>query len=73
MIVYVKGKENYKNVEEIIKSHIVFEQMHPFADGNGRTGRILMNIQMLNQEYPLLIIHEGKEQQEYYKWFNKSK
>lgn len=49
--------------------HIQFEKIHPFEDGNGRTGRILMNIQRLKLELPLLIIHEGNEQMEYYKWF----
>ncbi len=56
--------------EELIKRwHIQFEDIHPFQDGNGRTGRILMNIQRLKRGLPLLIIHEGKEQMEYYKWF----
>lgn len=58
------------NIEKEIKEwHILFEKIHPFEDGNGRTGRILMNIQRLKLGLPLLIIHEGKEQQEYYKWF----
>ncbi len=56
--------------EDLIKRwHIQFEKIHPFEDGNGRTGRIIMNIQRLKIGLPLLIIHEGKEQQEYYKWF----
>jgi fido (protein-threonine AMPylation protein) len=56
--------------EELIKKwHIRFEKIHPFEDGNGRVGRILMNIQRLKIGLPLLIIHEGEEQQEYYKWF----
>lgn len=49
--------------------HIEFEKIHPFEDGNGRTGRILMNIQRLRCGLPLLIIHTGEEQQNYYKWF----
>lgn len=53
----------------IKKWHIRFEKIHPFEDGNGRTGRILMNIQRINSGLPLLIIHEGEEQMEYYKWF----
>jgi len=58
------------NVEEGIKNwHIAFEKIHPFEDGNGRVGRILMNIQRSAIGLPLLIIHEGAEQQEYYKWF----
>ncbi len=56
--------------EKLIKDwHIRFEKIHPFEDGNGRTGRIIMNIQRLNQGLPLLVIHEGKEQFDYYKWF----
>jgi len=53
----------------IKQSHIRFEEIHPFEDGNGRIGRILMNIQRLKIGLPVLIIHEGKEQMEYYKWF----
>lgn len=55
--------------ERIRKWHVKFEHIHPFRDGNGRVGRILMNIQRINRGLALLIIHEGKEQFEYYKWF----
>ena len=63
------SKKEKINYEEIKNFHIDFENLHPFRDGNGRTGRILMNIQMINSNLPLLIIHQGEEQQEYYKWF----
>ena len=60
----------YPTSEDLIKRwHIKFEHIHPFSDGNGRTGRILMNAQRLKSKLPILIIHEGKEQFEYYKWF----
>lgn len=60
--------------EELIKRwHIEFEKIHPFEDGNGRVGRIIMNIQRIAIGLPILIIHEGKEQQEYYKWFKEKK
>lgn len=49
--------------------HVEFEKIHPFEDGNGRTGRILMNWERIQCGLPLLIIHEGDEQLEYYKWF----
>ena len=52
------------------KLHIEYERIHPFVDGNGRTGRMFMNWQRIKRlKKPLLIIHTGEEQQEYYKWF----
>ena len=56
--------------EWIRKWHVKFESIHPFEDGNGRVGRILMNMQRLRLGLPLLIIHEGPEQNEYYEWFS---
>lgn len=50
-------------------AHIRFEGIHPFIDGNGRIGRIIMNWHRVKNRLPTLTIHEGKEQQEYYKWF----
>jgi Fic family protein len=49
--------------------HVEYEKIHPFIDGNGRTGRMFMNWQRLRTGLPLLIIYTGVEQQEYYEWF----
>lgn len=59
--------ENYaNNVDEsldplirVIVSHYQFEAIHPFRDGNGRTGRILMIIQLIQYgllQFPVLYI-----------------
>lgn len=49
-------------------SHIDFEHIHPFVDGNGRTGRMLMWWMEINQgKKPTLILNSKK--QDYYKWF----
>jgi Fic family protein len=53
----------------IKRAHIRFERIHPFVDGNGRIGRIVMNLQRVYNGLPLLIIHTGKEQEKYYEWF----
>lgn len=46
----------YKVFEREAKFHIRFERIHPFNDGNGRTGRILMNYNLLKQGMaPVLI------------------
>lgn len=45
--------------EREAKFHIEFERIHPFEDGNGRTGRIIMNKQLVDNELgPVLITNE---------------
>ena len=58
-----------KYVEEWIKqAHQQYINIHPFVDGNGRTGRMFMNWSRVKMGLPLLIICE-EDKQEYYKWF----
>ena len=52
------------------KAHVLFENQHPFEDGNGRVGRIIYNWHRLKLGRPLHIIHVGEEQQAYMMWFS---
>lgn len=54
--------------------HVEYERIHPFVDGNGRTGRMFMNWQRLKiTQEPLLIIHAGTfAHEEYYSWFEET-
>ena len=62
-------KSNDMNLKEITVFHIFFERIHPFADGNGRVGRLLMAYQAIqNNMVPPLIKNESRD--EYLKAMN---
>lgn len=45
--------------------HAKFENIHPFADGNGRTGRLAMNYLLVLHDHPPITIHE-EDRKDYY-------
>ena len=51
--------------------HEKFEKIHPFYDGNGRTGRMLSNLILIQNNLPPLII-ENKKRKEYYEVLSKA-
>lgn len=64
--VYNCNHTEYKNVFiKVATQHIEFERIHPFADGNGRTGRLLINFIMLNNNLSPIVIPK-EERTEYF-------
>lgn len=61
-----------KLADFIKEDHVAYEEIHPFFDGNGRTGRIFMNWQRVKVGLPVLILYE-KEKRRYYQWFRRIK
>lgn len=54
-------KINNKTIEDIIEFHVKFEKIHPFGDGNGRVGRIIMFKECLkNNIMPFIVLDNHK-------------
>ncbi|KMK51272.1 cell division protein Fic [[Actinobacillus] muris] len=57
--------DEFLDIKCIARLHADFVHIHPFTDGNGRTGRLLMNLELIKRGYPLAIISDS-DRIEYY-------
>ncbi len=69
IIVEYSSEEDVYFADKIAQFHLDFEMIHPFNDGNGRIGRVLINYQLQRAGFPTLIIRD-KEKQAYYRSFH---
>lgn len=67
LLEYTSDLTNYF-LDKVAKFHLDFETVHPFCDGNGRIGRVLICFQLQRLGFPMIIIRD-REKKEYYKSF----
>lgn len=58
--------------EKIAANHVRFERIHPFSDGNGRTGRMIINQQLINNGFLPISIHPTGKYREAFRRYDKS-
>ena len=58
-------------IKQIANIHSNFEKIHPFGDGNGRVGRLIISAMLIRQNMPPAIIRQEKKQL-YYTFLNKA-
>ena len=61
-----QAKDNGQpDIDRIAELHADFVKIHPFVDGNGRTGRLIMNLELMSVGYSIAII-EPTDREAYY-------
>lgn len=69
MVQYYEDLKFTHLVERVAWFHLEFEAIHPFIDGNGRTGRLLVNLELMKAGHPPINI-KFTDRKRYYDCFN---
>ncbi|MBE7063638.1 MAG: Fic family protein [Clostridia bacterium] len=64
-----KRKKKMHTIERIARFHLEFEGIHPFIDGNGRCGRLLLNLDLIQNGYSAINV-KFTDRKKYYEAFD---
>ncbi len=62
-------KKTIHPIKRIARFHLEFEEIHPFIDGNGRTGRLILNLELVRSGYPVFNV-KFADRRRYYDAFD---
>ena len=61
-LLYAYENSNAHPIAKAAAFHAIFENIHPFQDGNGRTGRLILNYMLEQEGYPPIALkHDAKQ------------
>lgn len=66
---YSSTENKLHEIEKVAKFHLDFEGVHPFIDGNGRTGRLILNLEVMKNGYPPISV-KFTDRKKYYECFH---
>lgn len=67
---YAEAVKSKHIIEAVAKFHLRFEGVHPFIDGNGRTGRLILNLELIKAGF-LPVNIKYSDRRKYYDCFDK--
>lgn len=68
-LIYDLAKDKRHPIERAALFHLNFEGVHPFIDGNGRTGRLVLNLMLMQNGYPPINV-KFADRKRYYECFD---
>lgn len=69
LIAEFAGNKKLHPIERAALFHLKFEGIHPFVDGNGRTGRLILNLMLMQLGYPPINV-KYSDRKRYYEAFD---
>lgn len=69
LITNEKRKKKMHTIERVARFHLEFEGIHPFIDGNGRCGRLLLNLDLIQNGFPAINV-KFTDRKKYYLAFD---